>query len=64
MKNFKITFCWLTELPLKITLDGKEHTYNKREVIVQGKDVSDVLSKLKGTDVKLISNINSVLEWK
>lgn len=64
MKNFKISFCWLTELPLKVILDGKEHIYNKREMIVQGKNVSEVLSRLKGTDMKLISNINSVLEWK
>lgn len=64
MKNFKISFCWLTELPIKVMLDGNEHAYNKREIIVQGKNVSEVLSRLKGTDMKLISNINSVLEWK
>lgn len=65
-KQFRIKFCWAQEFPLTIVLDNQEKIVpetNNRTIAIFGSledDIPDLLQRLKGTDPRVISNINSI----
>lgn len=54
-----VEFCWCMGLPTKVTLDGEQLLIEKRELVLPGN--SAALSRFKGTDPKIISNINKCI---
>ena len=61
-KRYKIEFCWATVLPTKIVFDGEERVITSLVTQVKGENVPNMLDRLKGTDAKLISCINTIRE--
>lgn len=63
-KVFKIKFCWAQSTPFTIIFNGKEMTVSEtNEIKVIGEptdDISNIIKKLSGTNLKIISNINSI----
>lgn len=52
----QVEFCWCLNYPIEIVLDGEKISVEKRKIVLPGD--SAALSRFKGTDTKLISNIN------
>ena len=61
MKNFKIIFCWTLKCPAIILYNGEEVLVNRNgEVIVKAEDAKDVITRMKGTNTKTLSSINTI----
>jgi hypothetical protein len=59
-KVFKVEFCWATVLPNKIVFDGQEVILTSSTILLKGNDRVDMISRMRGTDTKLISCINTI----
>jgi len=63
MRAFKIVFCWATPTPIPITYKGDDLLIDCKYFIVYANSQRNVIEDLKGTDSKIISNINKIIEW-
>lgn len=59
-KNFKVEFCWATQLPNMIVFDGQEVTLTSNTILLKGSSQINMLDRMKGTDPKLVSCINKI----
>ena len=62
MKNYKIIFCWAEKFPIILKYNNEVLIKAKHEIIIKAESVSDVMTKLKGTNPKTISNIKNIIE--
>lgn len=66
-KIYEVEFCWLTKLPALVVFDGTTKDITARHdgrktVVLTGKNVPNVLDRMRGTDTKLVSCINRIKE--
>lgn len=59
--TYKLRFCILREYPLHIMYDGKQIIVDRKGILLKAKTQSELLSRLKGTDSKVISDIRSIV---
>lgn len=60
MKYYKIIFCWTLKCPAIVLYNGEEKTVSKGELIVKADNESNVLTRLRGTNTKTLSSINTI----
>lgn len=61
--TFKVILCWAQPLPAIVKVHNKEVALQKRFFIVEAENKKLVLAALAGTDHKIISNINNIVEY-
>ncbi len=59
---YEIKFCWAMKLPKIIYIDGISTELTKRELKIKASSGGEAIRKLKGTDTKILSMINTVRE--
>ena len=61
-KLHEIKFCWAQPLPITLIYKGEVKVFTSSKARLLAESHTDMLKKLKGTDAKIISNINSIRE--
>lgn len=60
---YRVRFCRSIELPFDYLLDGVLKRSSDTVLLLDGDNEGSVLSRLAGTDPKVISNINSIRKY-